>query len=461
MAIDGQGTSATDGARVARTVAYVNLRPSPEPRAERDPCYPSLLGIALDQIRHTVRPGDRICPYAVSHIAVEFGPDADAVTPRLLGQRLARAVGQGLVDTYSAPSRVDPARSPTKVAGPRHDNDRRPGARRPPVTIPSTMVVTVERVFDGVANGLRVRHPTDRQPVASAPAGSGGTEERGVAPRRRQRAVVRYSPGGLGGAGTRQDDRARTTRDDQAVGTVLVVDPDPAIEGKPGLAAVAAAELAERIGFVAGTIALRSDDGLIAEIGGRPLDAVVLVVGSEPADEQSSWWASTWSIPARLADAYRSKGIGVLAVSAGASVAAMTSCVECGAAAAFDLSDMRELLLEIVGGSPAAEPTPGPDRRHLPRGAEGLLRLTGAERRVLFYLTTGRSPQAIADDLVVSLATVRSHIRSVLRKLGVRSQLAAVAVATSRARPPEPSAQAFVVAVDDRAPLSNRAFDAP
>ena len=57
------------------------------------------------------------------------------------------------------------------------------------------------------------------------------------------------------------------------------------------------------------------------------------------------------------------------------------------------------------------------------------MRLTSSERRVLFYLTTGTSPADIALELVVSLATVRSHIRSILRKLGVRSQLAAVALA--------------------------------
>jgi DNA-binding NarL/FixJ family response regulator len=38
----------------------------------------------------------------------------------------------------------------------------------------------------------------------------------------------------------------------------------------------------------------------------------------------------------------------------------------------------------------------------------------------------------MAEELVVSLTTVRSHIKSVLRKLGVRSQLAAVAAANSR-----------------------------
>jgi DNA-binding CsgD family transcriptional regulator len=74
---------------------------------------------------------------------------------------------------------------------------------------------------------------------------------------------------------------------------------------------------------------------------------------------------------------------------------------------------------------------PGGSRAVPPR-MEALVLLTASERRVLFYLTTGRSAQEIADDLVVSVTTVRSHIRSILRKLGVRSQLAAVAIANSR-----------------------------
>ena len=68
----------------------------------------------------------------------------------------------------------------------------------------------------------------------------------------------------------------------------------------------------------------------------------------------------------------------------------------------------------------------------LPGLPPGPLQLTSSERRVLYYLTTGGSAQEIADEIVVSLATVRSHIRSVLRKLGVRSQLAAVALANRR-----------------------------
>jgi DNA-binding NarL/FixJ family response regulator len=58
-----------------------------------------------------------------------------------------------------------------------------------------------------------------------------------------------------------------------------------------------------------------------------------------------------------------------------------------------------------------------------------LLLLTRSERRVLYHLTTGATAIEIAEKLVLSLATVRSHIRSILRKLEVSSQLAAVAIA--------------------------------
>lgn len=56
-------------------------------------------------------------------------------------------------------------------------------------------------------------------------------------------------------------------------------------------------------------------------------------------------------------------------------------------------------------------------------------RLTPREALVLAALTDGLSAEEIAREHVVALATVRSQIRAVLQKLGVRSQLAAVAVA--------------------------------
>jgi DNA-binding NarL/FixJ family response regulator len=63
------------------------------------------------------------------------------------------------------------------------------------------------------------------------------------------------------------------------------------------------------------------------------------------------------------------------------------------------------------------------------RGAELVGRLSTRERQVLARLAAGVPASAIATEFVVSLATVRAQIRSVLAKLEVNSQLAAVALA--------------------------------
>lgn len=56
-------------------------------------------------------------------------------------------------------------------------------------------------------------------------------------------------------------------------------------------------------------------------------------------------------------------------------------------------------------------------------------RLTQREQDVLARLCDGHSASQIADDSFVALSTVRSQIRAVLMKLGVGSQLEAVAAA--------------------------------
>jgi two-component system nitrate/nitrite response regulator NarL len=55
--------------------------------------------------------------------------------------------------------------------------------------------------------------------------------------------------------------------------------------------------------------------------------------------------------------------------------------------------------------------------------------LTPREQAVLARLVAGESAETIAARSYVSLATIRSQIKSILRKLGVSSQLAAVALA--------------------------------
>jgi DNA-binding NarL/FixJ family response regulator len=64
------------------------------------------------------------------------------------------------------------------------------------------------------------------------------------------------------------------------------------------------------------------------------------------------------------------------------------------------------------------------------RESERLLDLlTSREREVLRALSGGADRQVIADELAISSNTVRTHTQSVLKKLGVHSSLAAVALA--------------------------------
>ena len=53
--------------------------------------------------------------------------------------------------------------------------------------------------------------------------------------------------------------------------------------------------------------------------------------------------------------------------------------------------------------------------------------LTPREWEVLDLMTIGSSTQEISKELVVSLETVQSHIKHILRKLGVHSRAEAIA----------------------------------
>lgn len=62
------------------------------------------------------------------------------------------------------------------------------------------------------------------------------------------------------------------------------------------------------------------------------------------------------------------------------------------------------------------------------RRRKRLDRLTRREREILEPLARGERAAAIAQEAVVSLTTVRSHIRSILTKLEVNSHLEAAAM---------------------------------
>jgi DNA-binding NarL/FixJ family response regulator len=67
------------------------------------------------------------------------------------------------------------------------------------------------------------------------------------------------------------------------------------------------------------------------------------------------------------------------------------------------------------------------DARDVPRA-----RLTPRQDAVLHLLAAGRSTEEIGDDLGLARATVRNHVQAVLRRLGARSRVEAVALARER-----------------------------
>jgi two-component system, NarL family, nitrate/nitrite response regulator NarL len=64
-------------------------------------------------------------------------------------------------------------------------------------------------------------------------------------------------------------------------------------------------------------------------------------------------------------------------------------------------------------------------------------RLTPRERQVLGEIIKGHSAETIANNSWVAVSTVRSQIKSILQKLGVNSQVAAVALARQAAWTPD------------------------
>ena len=119
----------------------------------------------------------------------------------------------------------------------------------------------------------------------------------------------------------------------------------------------------------------------------------------------------------------------------------LAECVEAGAVGIISKSEPFERLIErvadVVDGrgilsAGVRENLLADLRAHRANEGERLApfaRLTVRESEVLQDLMDGKNAETIATESFVSVATVRSHIKALLAKLGVNSQLAAVAMA--------------------------------
>jgi DNA-binding NarL/FixJ family response regulator len=118
----------------------------------------------------------------------------------------------------------------------------------------------------------------------------------------------------------------------------------------------------------------------------------------------------------------------------------LASCVEAGAEGWIGKDAFVDAIVAVVDDVLTGRPLLGPTTREallddlrvrresLHRALSPFDRLTPRERRVLGGLVEGLSVDEIAGIHYVSVATVRSQVRAILQKLGVRSQLAAVAM---------------------------------
>ena len=135
------------------------------------------------------------------------------------------------------------------------------------------------------------------------------------------------------------------------------------------------------------------------------------------------------------------QGCMVLVLAGAAERMELARCLEAGAVGVLSKASSFQTVLDAIRSALAGETvTPVSVRAALlaelcaHRGAQRSStarfdELSPRERCVLAAIVDGHSASAIAEGSYVSLATVRTQIRSILQKLGVNSQLAAAALA--------------------------------
>lgn len=409
-----------------------------------------LLDLAIRRLERCIRPGDWLCLLGGNRVAVHFGNGGHRVPPSVLGSRLARAMGDHLsigadgvdvrvaIGISAGPGDLDATElTASAIAAVQSafrnvvDDPENPETR-------TTVVVTHVPAQTLTAPRRMPADYVERALDESAePDGDAGVLVHRIV--RRVRVPLLQATTASDTSGVPQFDSMR-----QAVGTVprvLIVDPAAPAGDSPRLAVEAVAAITRQLG-ARPTISPSSDaDRLLLDIYVSEPHVVVVVLQGDTCRPALNGGPRRWESLSRLVRTLTTAGTPVIALAVGATAAAVAACMEQGAIGLLDPDDLPSELTVLVTASALRArnggngDSPGElSGRRLPAPFSALVGLTPSERKVLFHMMEGLSAAEIAESLVVSLPTVRSHIRSILRKLNVNSQLAAVAIANGTVR---------------------------
>jgi len=421
-----------------RVIALVDV--VPVVRGSLEPLAPIVLwDLALRRMQHCVRPDDRMCMLGGARLAVYFGNGAHRIAPSTLGRRLVRAMGERLsvgstsldlevaVGIGTGTSDAEGTQLTSAAIASIKSGRSRLVSRLETGSDMARPFVAVAHVRGGKKDSLvrRVLFPLLEDPDCSD--GDAGWSNWSTPNAARRLTANGSAPGAF-----------------TSVFRILVVDPAPSVPGACRLAAEAVAGATRNLGMRA-TVSRASDPATVV-LDHYVAEPHAVVVALEPdglrrpASPEAPW---PWERAAQLTRALCDTGTTVLAVSLGCSAATVAACVEQGAIGLLDVEALPHELVrlaqngqlrvasladEVLGaGNGHGHPERSP--RRFPPPYDALVHLTPSERRVLFHMMEGCSAAGMARELFVSLTTVRAHIRSILRKLDVSSQLAAVALA--------------------------------
>jgi DNA-binding NarL/FixJ family response regulator len=390
--------------------------------ADPDATYSSTTSSLAKRFGALIRQDDRVCMLGGGRIVVVFQGVDPNLHAHVLGARLARSAMESLSGAHS---------QGTKVTVGMADGDA--GVER--FHLIGAAVDAAKR--SGSLMSARQSSPDDSPPLVVLTTISSAA---GCSTRLSRRCVTSFRPVHVPAlqVSPQQTKYLQPRAPKVGAGAVLVVDVAPPSRGVPGPACKAVKSLVEGFGLtVAGVLAPSNIDSDLSSLSDSLSSDVMALLVVHPGNEVETQEEHTEALerPAAVTHAMRLMGLRVLAVGVGASDIALAECMLQGAESAFAIRDLpEELTYALSHGANNGIRTesngtqPEHNGQRMDRLAK-LLLLTRSERRVLYHLTTGATAIEIAEKLILSLATVRSHIRSILRKLEVSSQLAAVAIA--------------------------------